>query len=234
MSDSPWLLWRPIAWKAGWSHGRQQEHSPIPAALPPELRERAVRMVLETMQQTGQRVGVITRIARQLGIGAEPLRGWVRQAEVHGGHRPGVTTAEHQRIAGRHASTAATGRQPRPRERARRTPAWRPRRQVRPTPRGSLQCHVSGDSAERHGQRRLRRSPSRWRRPGSGHSVGFRRGWREYHTALPRRRSRGGRCGRWHRSPARQPPPQAATPRWAGSRLLRKPPTRRNGDSQPP
>jgi hypothetical protein len=23
-----------IAWKAGWSHGRQQEHPPIPAALP--------------------------------------------------------------------------------------------------------------------------------------------------------------------------------------------------------
>jgi transposase len=56
-------------------------------------------MVLETMQQSGQRVGVITRIARQLGIGAESLRGWVRQAEVDSGQRPGVTTAEQQRIA---------------------------------------------------------------------------------------------------------------------------------------
>ena len=55
-------------------------------------------MVLETMEQTGQRVGVITRIARQLGIGAESLRGWVRQAEVDGGRRPGLTTAEQQRI----------------------------------------------------------------------------------------------------------------------------------------
>jgi transposase len=54
--------------------------------------------VLETMEQTGQRVGVITRIARQLGIGAESLRGWVRQAEVDGGRRPGLTTAEQQRI----------------------------------------------------------------------------------------------------------------------------------------
>jgi transposase len=42
---------------------------------------------------------VITRIARQLGIGAESLRGWVRQAEVDGGRRPGLTTAEQQRIA---------------------------------------------------------------------------------------------------------------------------------------
>jgi transposase len=56
-------------------------------------------MVAETMEQTGERVGVITRIARQLGIGAESLRGWVRQAEVNRGRRPGVPTAERQRIA---------------------------------------------------------------------------------------------------------------------------------------
>jgi transposase len=73
--------------------------NPSQKRYPPELRERAVRMVLESMEQTGERVGVITRIARQLGIGAESLRGWVRQAEVDGGRRPGVPTAERQRIA---------------------------------------------------------------------------------------------------------------------------------------
>ncbi len=72
---------------------------PAQKRYPPELRERAVRMVLETMEQTGQRVGVITRIARQLGVGSESLRSWVRQAEVDGGRRPGVPTAEQQRIA---------------------------------------------------------------------------------------------------------------------------------------
>jgi transposase len=41
---------------------------------------------------------VITRVARQLGIGSESLRGWVRQAEVDGGRRPGLTTAEQLRI----------------------------------------------------------------------------------------------------------------------------------------
>ena len=76
------------------------KRSPHPSLrrYPPELRERAVRMVLETIEQTGERFGVITRVARQLGIGSESLRGWVRQAEVDGGRRPGMTTAEQQRI----------------------------------------------------------------------------------------------------------------------------------------
>jgi transposase len=72
---------------------------PSQRRYPPELRERAVRMVLETFEQTGTRTGVITRIARQLGIGTESLRSWVRQAEIDQGQRPGVTTAEQQRIA---------------------------------------------------------------------------------------------------------------------------------------
>jgi transposase len=50
-------------------------------------------------EQGGERFGVITRVARQLGIGTESLRAWVRQAEIDGGQRPGVTTDERRRIA---------------------------------------------------------------------------------------------------------------------------------------
>jgi transposase len=72
---------------------------PSQRRYPPELRDRAVGMVLETFEQTGTRAGVITRIARQLGIGTESLRSWVRQAEVDGGLRPGTSTQDKERIA---------------------------------------------------------------------------------------------------------------------------------------
>src|SRR3954470_20139261 len=35
---------------------------------PPEVRERAVRMVLELREETGQRTGTVARVAEQLGI----------------------------------------------------------------------------------------------------------------------------------------------------------------------
>ena len=75
------------------------EH-PAQKRYPPELRERAVRMVAEAIEaQGGERFGVITRVARQLGIGTEFLRNWVRQAEIDGGQRPGTSTEDRARIA---------------------------------------------------------------------------------------------------------------------------------------
>ena len=72
---------------------------PSQRRYPPELRERAVRMVREAVAEGGESFGVITRVARQLGIGSESLRNWVKQAEIDGGQRAGVTTEERRRIA---------------------------------------------------------------------------------------------------------------------------------------
>jgi transposase len=65
---------------------------------PRELRERAVRMVEETIKETGERHGVVTRIAVQLGLGSETLHHWVKQAEINNGQRPAITTKDQQRI----------------------------------------------------------------------------------------------------------------------------------------
>ena len=73
-------------------------HSNHPNHYPPELKERAVRMVFETIEQTGERLGAVTRVARQLGIGDQSLRNWVAQAEIDRGNRAGLTTEERRRI----------------------------------------------------------------------------------------------------------------------------------------
>ena len=57
-----------------------------------ELRERATRMAVEARKDPATRSGAIARVAEQLGMHPETLRGWVRQAEVDGGVRPGTTT----------------------------------------------------------------------------------------------------------------------------------------------
>src|ERR1035441_2819061 len=65
---------------------------------PVEVRERAVRLVLEHRGEYQTEWAAITSIAQKCGMTAETLRKWVRQSEIDGGRRPGVSTAEAQRI----------------------------------------------------------------------------------------------------------------------------------------
>src|SRR5277367_4702067 len=61
---------------------------------PPELKERAVRMVKDLRQQDPGNKAVISRVARQLGVGDESLRAWVKQSEIDSGQRAGLSTEE--------------------------------------------------------------------------------------------------------------------------------------------
>ncbi len=65
---------------------------------PQEVRERAVRMVFEHRHEYESQWAAIASIAGKFGTTAETLRGWVRQAEVDDGKRPGVSSAEAERI----------------------------------------------------------------------------------------------------------------------------------------
>ncbi|SJN45044.1 Mobile element protein [Microbacterium esteraromaticum] len=66
---------------------------------PAELKERAIRLVLESREPDGGRRGACTRIGQQLGIPSDTLRGWVQKAEIDGGLRPGTTTDDASRLA---------------------------------------------------------------------------------------------------------------------------------------
>jgi transposase len=66
---------------------------------PAELRERAVRLVLEAKGDPGTGKAACRRIGEQLGINPDTLRDWVRQAEVDAGARPGTTTSDAARLA---------------------------------------------------------------------------------------------------------------------------------------
>ena len=65
---------------------------------PPELRERAVRMVFDHQHEYASQWAAITAIGEKLGVHRESLRVWVRRAEVDAGERPGVTSDERQRL----------------------------------------------------------------------------------------------------------------------------------------
>ena len=72
---------------------------PAPRKYSEEIKDRAVRMVFQVWRESGQRQGAVAAVAAKLGVNRETLRNWIRQAEIDGGQRPGISTADAQRIA---------------------------------------------------------------------------------------------------------------------------------------
>ncbi len=62
---------------------------------PPELRQRAVRMVAEIRAEHESEWAAMTRVGELLGVGTpETVRKWVRLEQVEAGVRPGIPSEE--------------------------------------------------------------------------------------------------------------------------------------------
>jgi len=64
----------------------------------PEVRERAVRMVLEHQDEHASQWAAIGSMAAKIGCTPETLRKWVRRVETDQGQRPGLTSTERERV----------------------------------------------------------------------------------------------------------------------------------------
>lgn len=70
----------------------------MPTPYPKQLRDRAVRMVIDHLDEYESPFQACKAIAPKVGVAAETLRRWVRQALIDQGMSPGVKTVEKQRI----------------------------------------------------------------------------------------------------------------------------------------
>ncbi len=71
---------------------------PAPRKYPDELRDRAIRLVEDVTEDAGSVAAACRRIGAELGINSDTLRGWVKQAQIDSGKRPGTTTVDAARI----------------------------------------------------------------------------------------------------------------------------------------
>ena len=64
---------------------------PAPRKYPQELRERAIRLVGEARVEEPELsvTAAVNRIGTKVGVNPDTLRGWVKQADIDAGKRPG-------------------------------------------------------------------------------------------------------------------------------------------------
>ena len=70
----------------------------MPKKIDEQLKERALRLVTEHQQEYPSLTAACEAVAKQVGVGKESVRRWVRQAEIDSGQREGVTSAETEEI----------------------------------------------------------------------------------------------------------------------------------------
>src|SRR4051812_48686235 len=70
----------------------------VPKKIDEQLKSRAVRLVTDHRQEYPSLTAACEAVARQVGVGSESVRRWVRQDEVDRGQRPGVTSEENEDI----------------------------------------------------------------------------------------------------------------------------------------
>ena len=64
----------------------------------PEVRERAVRLVVEHAKDHPSQWAAITSVASKIGCSAQTLHQWIARAETNAGQRPGATSEEQARV----------------------------------------------------------------------------------------------------------------------------------------
>ncbi len=69
-----------------------------PTRYPQEIRERAVRMVIEQRKEYPSEWAAVSSIAGKFGMTGETLRQWLRRAEVDSGQRLGLMSDERERM----------------------------------------------------------------------------------------------------------------------------------------
>ncbi len=66
----------------------------MPKEIDERLKVRAVRLVTEHQQEYPSLTAACEAVARQVGVGQESVRRWVRQAQIDAGDRDGRTSEE--------------------------------------------------------------------------------------------------------------------------------------------
>lgn len=72
----------------------------MPKQYPPEMRQKAVRLVAEAVKDNPAptEAEAIRRVAGKMRVGEETVRRWLRKAQVDAGERVGTSTEEHAEI----------------------------------------------------------------------------------------------------------------------------------------